>query len=99
MRNHAILPLSILHLVDTDVPFRLNVDIPFRLNVAALIFQRKLHQVHDDLEGIACIADDITVIGNGDNDEEARENHEKALLSLLKKCEETGIKLKIDKVQ
>ena len=31
----------------------------FGLNVSAEIFQRKLHQVLDDIEGIACIADDI----------------------------------------
>ena len=35
------------------------LQLQFGLNVSAEIFQRKLHQVLDDIEGIACIADDI----------------------------------------
>ena len=67
--------------------------LPFGLNVSAEIFQRKLHQVLSDIEGIACIADDIIVIGNGVDVEEANKIHDQRLLMLLKRCEDVGIKL------
>ena len=51
--------------------------VPFGLNVHAEIFQRKLHQVLSEIEGVACIADDIIiVIGNGDGVEEATKVHD-----------------------
>ena len=62
-------------------------------------FSRRLHQALEDLDGIACNADDIVVIGNGDTEEEARMNHYKCLLALLRRCEEIGIKINSDKMQ
>ena len=73
--------------------------LPFGLNVSAEIFQRKLHQVLSDIEGIACIADDIIVIGNGVDVEEATKIHDQRLLMLLKRCEDVGIKLNKAKMQ
>ena len=73
--------------------------IPFGINPAAEIFQRRLHQTLEDFDGIACIADDIVVIGNGDTEEEARMNHDKCLLALLRRYEEIGIKKNSDKMQ
>eukprot|EP00794_Sanderia_malayensis_P013664 gene13664-15093_t len=73
--------------------------LPFGLNVSAEIFQRKLHQVLSDIAGIACVADDIIVIGSGDSVEEAYTNHDLALVSLLKRCEDVGIKLNKAKMQ
>eukprot|EP00112_Aurelia_sp_Birch-Aquarium-sp1_P025746 Seg874.2 transcript_id=Seg874.2/GoldUCD/mRNA.D3Y31 product="Retrovirus-related Pol polyprotein from transposon 17.6" protein_id=Seg874.2/GoldUCD/D3Y31 len=72
---------------------------PFGLNVSAEIFQRKLHQVLSDIEGIACIADDIIVIGSGDDVEEATKVHDQRLLTLLKKCKDVGIQLNKAKMQ
>ena len=54
---------------------------PFGINPAAEIFQRRLHQALEDLDGIACIAGDIVVIGNGDTEEEARMNHDTKVLA------------------
>ena len=62
--------------------------LPFGLNVSAEIFQRQLHQVLVDIEGIACIADDITVIGSGDDVEEATKVHDQRIRVLLKRCED-----------
>ena len=73
--------------------------LPFGLNAAAEIFQRKLHQVFSDIEGVACIADDIIVIGNRDDVEEATKVHDQRILILLKRCEDVGIKLNKAKMQ
>ena len=45
---------------------------PFGLAVSAEIFQRKLLQVFENLQGIICIADDIII--HGMNEEEHDEN-------------------------
>ena len=42
-----------------------------------------MHQALEDLEGIAVIADDILVYGNGKNNEEACKHHDQNLKALL----------------
>ena len=58
-----------------------------------------MHQALEDLDGVAVIADDILVFGKGQNDEEARRDHDENLEKLMKKCQEKSIKLNKDKVR
>ena len=44
-----------------------------------------MHQALEDLDGVAVIADDILVFGKGQNDEEARRDHDENLEKLMKK--------------
>ena len=60
--------------------------LPLGMNFSAKIFQRKLNQILDGLDGVACVADDIVVFGRDEED------HEKKFRLLLQRCRETGMK-------
>ena len=67
--------------------------LPFGTNVSAEIFQRKLNQTLEGLDGVICVADDIVVFGRNDED------HDEKLRLLLQRCRDTGVKLNRKKCQ
>ena len=67
--------------------------LPFGMNVSAEIFQRKLNQTLEGLDGVVCVADDIVVFGRDEED------HDKKLRLLLQRCRETGMKLNRNKCE
>ena len=69
----------------------------FGLSVAPEEFQRRLIDALSGLDGIACIADDILVYGNGDTRETAMADHDRKMHALLARCRERGIRLNKDK--
>ncbi len=71
--------------------------LPFGLAVSSEIFQAKLHQAIGHINGVFCVADDIIVYGNGQNDTEAAADHDNNLRKLLDRCQEMGVKLNKDK--
>ena len=71
--------------------------LPFGTNVSSEIFQKRLHQALDGLEGVLCVADDIIVYGVGDTMSVAQISHDKRLNDLLQRCREMQIKLNMDK--
>ena len=71
--------------------------LPFGTNVSSEIFQKRLHQALDGLEGVLCVADDIIVYGVGDTMSVAQISHDKRLNDLLQRCREMQIKLNKDK--
>ena len=72
--------------------------LPFGLSSSAEIFQMKLYEFLHDIPGIHVMADDILITGNGDNQEEAMENHNNNLEILLKRLEENNCKLNREKL-
>ncbi len=67
--------------------------LPFGLNASSEIFQKRLHQALDKLDGIHCIADDVVAHGrNGDD-------HDTHVTNFLRRCDEQGIRLNLDKCQ
>ncbi|KAL3836806.1 hypothetical protein ACJMK2_022219 [Sinanodonta woodiana] len=67
--------------------------LPFGLNVSSEIFQRKLNEALSDLEGTFTIADDIIIVGCGDNEIAAQKDNDEKLAKLYKRCEERHIVL------
>ena len=65
--------------------------LPFGLNVSSEIFQRKLHECLEGLEGVRCIADDILVYSE---DEMQHSDH---LEKLFQRCQDKNIKLNKEK--
>ena len=55
------------------------------------IFQTKIDQTFEGCEGVAGIADDIVVFGK------TIEKHERNMHGMLKRCQDTGMKLNPDK--
>ena len=68
--------------------------LPFGLSASSEIFQKRVSQAIEGLEGILNITDDILVYGVGDTEDEARRDHDSKLEALLLRCRERGIALK-----
>jgi len=71
--------------------------LPFGLSVSSEIFQRKLHEALNGLDGIFTIADDIIVAGCGESDEISKKDNETKREKLYKRCEEQNIMLNEEK--
>jgi hypothetical protein len=65
--------------------------LPYGLKVSSEIFQKRLHQALEGLEGVRCIADDIIVWGS------CEQEHEDRLQKLLQRCSDVGISLNKEK--
>lgn len=72
---------------------------PFGISSAPEEFQRLVHDVIGDLDGVETIADDLLVYGSGDSYEEAVVNHDQHLISLLDRCRERNLKLNKSKLR
>ena len=67
--------------------------LPFGLAVSSEIFQKKLITALDGIECVVCVADDILLYGVGENEEKAKEDHNKKLEVLMERCKQHGIRL------
>ncbi|KAL5489015.1 hypothetical protein EMCRGX_G018055 [Ephydatia muelleri] len=72
---------------------------PFGISSAPEEFQRRLQAALYDLEGVAVVADNVLVVGKGDTMEEARHNHDEALIQLLVRARKANIKFNKDKMR
>ena len=67
--------------------------LPFGLKVSSEIFQRRLLEALEGLNGLLCVADDIIVIGRGETLTEANMDHDVNLKALQQRCIKRCIKL------
>ena len=74
-------------------------QLPFGLSVSSEIFQKRVHQALEGLNGALDIADDILVYGVGNNEEEATADHNRNLEALLQRCRERNSALNKDKLK
>ena len=65
----------------------------FGLAPSPELFQARLDQCLEGLEGIHTIADDILITGRGDTLEQATRDHDKNMRNFLNRCRENKIKL------
>ena len=66
---------------------------PFGICSVPEEFQRLVHDIIGDLDGVETIADDLLVYGSGNTYEEAVVHHDQNLLRLLNRCRERNFKL------
>ena len=71
---------------------------PFGIKSAPEVFQRKMHEVIEELVQVEVVADDFVVVGRGINLEEATRDHDQKLIAFLQRCEERGLKLNSEKL-
>lgn len=57
-----------------------------------------MHEKLDGLPGVAVIRDDILVMGHGDNEEEANQNHDENLVRLLEQARKANLRLNSSKM-
>ena len=69
------------------------------IEVSSEIFQKRINQALDGLNGVLNIADDILVYGVGNTIDEANADHNRNLEALLKRCCERNIALNRDKLK
>jgi len=67
--------------------------LPFGLNVSSEIFARRLNEALNGLDGTFVIADDIIVVGCGENEEAANADNHRKLRALSQRCGEQNIVL------
>lgn len=73
--------------------------LPFGIASAPEIFQLKLQQLIQGLEGVECLADDLLIYGVGDTLEEALINHNACLRKLLQRLDKHNVKLNHSKLK
>lgn len=71
----------------------------FGLAPAPKEFQRRLHEIVYDLDGIAVIADDVLVYGRGDSTEAAIADHDEKLRKLLQRARKNNLKFNQKKMK
>lgn len=75
------------------------LKLPFGVSVAPEVYQRKQHELLTGLKGIEPIADDILVVGCGDTDKQAENDHDLKLQALMERCREVKLRLSLKKLQ
>ena len=73
--------------------------LPFGLSVSPEIFQKRLNQAIEGLEGVLNIADDILIYGVGETEAIASADHDRKLRALLERCQNRGMVLNQDKLK
>jgi hypothetical protein len=73
--------------------------LPFGLSASSEIFQKRVNQALEGLNGILNITDDILVYRVGDTDKEPQQDHDRNLEALLQRCRERGIALNQNKLK
>jgi hypothetical protein len=98
---HCVLDYESSLLTTMETPFGRHrwLRLPFGISVAPEVFEAKLVAEIADLKGIACIADDILILGAGDTESEAIIDHNNNLRALLQRCRERGIRLNKQKMK
>ena len=72
---------------------------PFGICSAPEIFQRRMHEMIEGLQGVEVVADDFVIVGRGETTNEAMKDHDTNLGALLHRCAEKGVKLNPDKIK
>ena len=73
--------------------------LPFGLSISPEIFQKRVIQTLEGLDGVLNITDDILIYGIGNSPEQANADHDRKLEALLQHCRERGIALNQDKLK
>ena len=72
---------------------------PFGISSVPEIWQRKMHEAIEGLQGVEVIADDFLVYGFGDTVDEAVKNHDQNLTAFLQRCRELNLTLNFQKIK
>jgi len=70
---------------------------PFGIRSAPEIFQHKMYKLIEGMSHVDVVADDVVVVGYGETQEQAKQDHDKNLMAFLQLCQDCGLKLNIEK--
>jgi hypothetical protein len=72
---------------------------PFGISSAPEEFQRRQHEIVEDLHGVEVIADDYLIYGSGSTDEEASADHDKNLIRFMERARKVNLKINQQKMK
>ena len=72
---------------------------PFGIGLTPDIFESRLQECIADLPCVVVIRDDILVVGHGETDSQALENHDENVIGLLERARKMNLKLNKSKVK
>ena len=72
---------------------------PFGISSSPEVWQRRMHEFVEDLEGDEVIVDDFLIAGFGESDEEINTSLERHERAFFQKCREWNLKLNKDKMK
>ena len=72
---------------------------PFGINSASEVFQRRIHELIEGLQGIEVFADELYVVGYGDAMDGVIADHDRHLISFLEHCAERHVTLNVEKFE
>lgn len=75
------------------------LKLPCGVSVAPEVYQQKQHELLAGLKGTEPIADYILVVGCGDTDQQAENDHDLKLQALLEHCREVKLQLSLKELQ
>lgn len=75
------------------------LKLPFGVSVAPEVYQRKQHDLLAGLSSVEPIADDILIVGCGETEEDAIQDHDTNLIALMERCREVKLRLSLKKLQ
>ena len=70
---------------------------PFGISSAPEVFQQRMRELIEGLQGVEVIADDFVVVGFGHTHLEAVHDHDKSLMAFLQRCKAQGVVLNTEK--
>ncbi len=73
--------------------------LPFGISSAPEVWQRRMHEFVEGLEGVEVIADDFLIVGFGNTDDEANASLERNERAFFQKCREWNLKLNKSKLK
>ena len=65
---------------------------------SALVFQHRIHELIDRLQGVKVVSDDFVVVGFGETQQEAIRDHDRNHKAFLQRCTTKGVKLNSNKI-
>ena len=72
---------------------------PFGICSVPEVFQHRMHELIEGLQGLEVVADDFVVVGLGETKESAVHNHDDNLQGFLQRCDKRGVKLNARKAR
>ena len=72
---------------------------PFGIKSAPEVFQQRMVEALEGLNGVAVVADDVLIYGEGETMEQAKVDHDINLRKLMDRCRERKIKLNKEKIK
>ena len=71
----------------------------FGIQSASEVFQHRMHELIEGLNGVEVVTDDFAIYGRGQMDQETSADHDKCLIAYLQRCRERRVVFGRKKIQ